>query len=170
MNSQTILETERLSLHKFTTQDSEFLIRLLNTNSWLKYIGDKNVKSPSQAESYINTLISDYGKNGFGLWLIKTKQHKEAIGMCGLVKRDYLESPDIGFALLPEYEGHGFAFEAAAATISHLRNQLGIKRVLGITQSNNTSSINLLMKLGLKFDRIIDSSGSERLLLYSSLG
>ena len=102
-----ILRTERLQLRRFCFDDSEFIISLLNSEGWLKYIGDRNVKTKEQAENYLkNGPLKSYEQNGFGLSMVETRNGKP-IGMCGLIKRNYLEHPDIGFAFLPEFSSMG---------------------------------------------------------------
>ena len=168
MISKTVLETERLSLKEFSTTDAEFILILLNTPSWLKFIGDKNVHSIEDAEHYlVDGPLKSYRENGFGLWLVLLKDSRKPIGMCGLLKRDYLENADIGFALLPEYEGLGYGFEMAKATILQSKNVLQLKSVVAITDVNNTSSISLLNKLGLHYEKKVTSAEGDEVLLFS---
>ena len=168
MPSKTILETERLAVREFSTTDAEFILILLNTPTWLKFIGDKNVHSSEDAEHYlINGPLKSYRENGFGLWLVLLKDSNISIGMCGLVKRDYLQDVDIGFALMPEYEGKGYGFEMASATLVHSRKNLLINSVVAITDANNSSSIKLLNKLGLHYEKQVESAEGDEVLLFS---
>ena len=168
MTLQTILETERLTLREFNTTDADFILLLLNTPTWLKFIGDKNVHSSEDAEHYlINGPLKSYRENGFGLWLVLLKDSSISIGMCGLVQRDYLQDVDIGFALMPEYEGKGYGFEMANATMIHSRKNLQIKSVVAITDANNSSSIKLLNKLGLHYEKPVKSAEGDEVLLFS---
>ena len=168
MTSQTILETERLILREFNTTDAEFILLLLNTPTWLKFIGYKNVHSIEDGEHYlINGPIKSYRENGFGLWLVLLKDSNKPIGMCGLVKRDYLQDVDIGFALMPDYEGLRYGFEMANATIVHSRKNLMINSIVAITDANKSSSIKLLNKLGLHYDKRVASSEGDEVLLFS---
>ncbi|MEM6687527.1 MAG: GNAT family N-acetyltransferase, partial [Bacteroidota bacterium] len=112
-----ILETKRLRLREFSRNDAEFVLALVNTPSWIRYIGDRKIRTPGQAEEYIQeTLQKSYAKNGFGLWLMELKETEIPIGMCGLVDRKTLDNVDICFALLPEYYRNGYTYEAAKAT------------------------------------------------------
>ena len=125
-----ILETERLGLREFNLKDTQFIIELLNSPGWLQFIGDRNVKTAGEAASYIkNGPIKSYSENGFGLCMVEIKENKTAIGMCGLIKRDGLENPDIGFAFLPNYMTKGYAFEIACATLSYAKDTLGIHKI-----------------------------------------
>src|SRR5688572_21540231 len=114
------LETQRLGLREFTRDDAVFIVELLNTPGWLQFIGDRNVKTKEQAIIYLeNGPLKSYKENGFGSWMVELKEDKTPIGMCGILRRESLENPDIGFAFLPEYTGKGYAFEIASATLSY---------------------------------------------------
>jgi ribosomal-protein-alanine N-acetyltransferase len=163
------LETERLYLKFANSKDAHFIYELLNSVSWLKYIGDKNISNLNNAKEYIqNTLIDGYAKKGFGLMLITLKDGTP-IGLCGFLKRDYLDDVDLGFALLPKYEGFGYAFEAAYATMQYGELELKLNRVLAICMKTNEKSLSLLRKLGFKeIDTIRLSEDSEELYLLST--
>lgn len=164
----TVLETPRLTLRKFTLNDTPFTIELLNTEGWLKYIGDRNIKNEEQAKHYlINGPLKNYNENGFGLSLVELKVTQTPIGMCGLIKRTYLENTDIGFAFLPAYSGKGYGYEIANATLNYAKNNLKIKTIDAITLPTNTNSIKLIEKLGMTYHSIfIDPNTKEELLLY----
>ncbi len=164
-----ILETNRLLLRQFKTTDASFILLLLNNPSWLQYIGDRKVRSIDDALEYLsNGPIKSYKENGFGLSLIEIKNGNIPIGMCGLIKRESLEYPDIGFALLPEFTGNGYAFEIASATKIYAKDKLGITNILAITSSNNIRSIALLNKINLEFEKMIKLSNSEEALMLFS--
>lgn len=165
-----ILETERLKLREFTTDDTTFIIELLNSPGWLEFIGEKNVKTQEQAANYLqNGPLKSYRQNGFGLSLVEKKDDKKAIGMCGIIKRDNLENPDIGFAFLPAFNGQGYAFEIAHATFTYAKEELNIPEVSAITLAANTKSIRLLEKIGFRFVKKFSFPDSEEeLLLYGN--
>lgn len=153
---KTILETERLILREFTLNDTGFIVALLNSEGWLKFIGDRNVHSDTDAQNYLTSgPFKYYQELGFGLYGLVLKEDDQLIGMCGLLKRTYLDFPDIGFALLPEYSGKGYAFEIAQATVKYGFGVLGFKRLMAIAAPDNTSSIRLLEKLGFVFEKNI---------------
>src|SRR5262245_14852779 len=109
----TVHETERLLLRRFTVDDAQFILTLLNEPSFLRYIGDKQVRSLEDARQYImNGPVASYERYGFGLLLVELRESRTPIGMCGLLKREGLPEPDIGFALLPDFWNKGFAYEA----------------------------------------------------------
>jgi RimJ/RimL family protein N-acetyltransferase len=165
-----ILETDRLTIRQLTLADAPFIVELVNTPGWLRFIGDRHIKTNEQAENYlINGPLASYAQNGFGLYRVELKSTKTLIGMCGLIKRDTLPDPDIGFAFLPEAMGNGFAFEAANAVMALSINALKLPTVLAITLPENSSSRKLLEKIGLKFVRMMSSSADqEELMLYSN--
>ncbi|HEX8040681.1 MAG TPA: GNAT family N-acetyltransferase [Chryseosolibacter sp.] len=165
-----ILETERLRLREFRLEDGPFIVELLNSPGWIRYIGDRNVRTVRQAEAYLeNGPIKSYKENGYGLFLVETRDDGVPIGMCGILKRETLEHPDIGFAFLAGYNGMGYAFEIASATLRYAKDALGIQKVSGITAAENFKSIRLLERIGLTYHRRFSfPGGNEELLLYSN--
>lgn len=168
MEMTSILETERLSLREFNTTDAAFIIQLLNSEGWLKFIGDRHIKTLEQAENYLtNGPMKSYSVNGFGLSMVELKNTHTPIGMCGLIKRDNLPDIDIGFAFLEEFMGNGYAFEIAQATINFAKENLQKETILAITIPTNVRSINLLKKIGMKFEKNFSFEGStEELMLF----
>jgi [ribosomal protein S5]-alanine N-acetyltransferase len=162
-----VIETKRLILREFNTDDAAFLLVLMNSPNWLRFIGDRGVRSSISARKYItNKLISSYQKFGFGLYLVMLKEGEVPIGMCGLVKREMLKDVDIGFALLPEYSGKGYAIESALSVLKYGQTELKLKRIVAITMKENAASIKLLEKLGLTFEKVIQYNG-EALKLFA---
>jgi RimJ/RimL family protein N-acetyltransferase len=164
-----ILETERLKLRQFELTDAEFIVELVNTPEWLKFIGDRNIRTEEAAINYLqNGPIKSYEENGFGLWMVELKDGTP-IGMCGILKRDTLDNPDIGFSFLSAFMGKGYAFEIANATIHYAKSNLNLDTVLAITVPANKKSRQLLEKIGLKFVKTIYTPvDNEELMLYSS--
>jgi RimJ/RimL family protein N-acetyltransferase len=158
-----ILETSRLSLRKMSVDDAEFMLTLLNDPSWLRFVGDRGVRTLEDARNYIlQGAMANYERLGYGFYLVELTEAGIAIGMCGLAKRDYLEHTDIGFAFLPAYWGQGYAFEAAAATLHYAKEQLHLPRILATTRLDNLSSSKLLEKLGMRLDKIIMHPDGDR--------
>ncbi|HLM61330.1 MAG TPA: GNAT family N-acetyltransferase, partial [Pyrinomonadaceae bacterium] len=143
---------------------------LLNQPSFIRYIGDRKVRSVEQSREYIESRFTESYKNfGFGMWAVELKETGELTGICGFVKRDGLPDADIGFALLPQYEKKGFGFESASAVMRYAEEILKLPRVLDITSKNNESSCKLLGKLNFKFERLIKlPNDDEELKLFSS--
>jgi len=149
-----VLETERLKLRELSAvEDAGFVLRLLNDESFLRYIGDRGVRTIEDAERYIlDGPVDSYARNGYGLYCVELVETGEAAGICGLVNRPALADPDIGFAFLPEFRGQGLAFEAARTVLEHARSELGLDHILAIVSPGNERSERLLEKLGLRYE------------------
>lgn len=165
-----ILETERTILRETSETDSNFILDLLNQPSFIKYIGGRNVRTIDEARNYIESrFIKSYRENGFGLYIVELRENRMPIGICGFVKRDFLNDADIGFAFLPHYEGKGYAFESASAAMKYGRDVLNLKRVVAFTSLNNENSIRLLEKLNFKFEKLFKlPHNNEQVKLFSS--
>ncbi len=165
-----IILTDRLRLREFELTDSAFIVELLNSEGWLRFIGKSSVQTEEQARNYlINGPIKSYRENGYGLCMVERTEDDKPIGMCGIIKRDNLDKPDIGFAFLPEFQSKGYAFEIASATLEYAKTTLNIPEVYAITVAYNEKSIKLLERIGLKFIKTIYmANDKEALLLFSS--
>lgn len=131
--------------------DAAFLLRLLNEPSWLENIGDRGVRSRGDAEDYIRTNIwVPYRTHGYGMYAVLPRSMPLPIGICGLVKRDFLPAPDLGVALLADFAGQGYASEAARAVMWHAQRQLGIRELYAIVRRANHRSVRLLERLGFR--------------------
>lgn len=148
------IQTERLLLSELTPDDAGFILELLNEPSFLENIGDRGVHDLDSAVRYIlDGPVRSHAANGYGLLKVSLRESGEAIGMCGLVKRDSLPDPDLGYALLPRHWARGYAIEAGAAVLAHARETLALPRVLGIVLPANQASVRVLERLGLRFER-----------------
>ena len=147
----TILETDRLQLREVALGDAPFFLRLLNDPRWLANIGDRGVRCGADAESYIESRIwSQYRAYGFGMYIMELKSTAVSIGICGLVKREFLSAPDLGFALLPDYLGRGYATEAARSVVAHAKAILGIEKLYAIAKRSNERSARVLDRVGFR--------------------
>lgn len=151
----TLLKTERLLITEIKPEDKLFILELLNTPGWLTHIGDRNVRTPEDAEKYItSSFIANYELYGFGLYKMLLKDTNKPIGVCGLLKRKKLQGVDIGYAILPQFEGQGYTFEAAKKVLNYAKNMLHKKSIKAYTGINNEGSQKLLTKLGFKYEGI----------------
>ena len=149
-----VLRTERLTLRHLTPDDAPFILELVNDPSWIRFIGDRFVRNVDDAGRYLKTAyLGEYAKLGFGMYLAALSDTGEPMGMCGLIKRDYLEDVDIGFAFLPRFTSKGYALEAARAVVTQARDVLGLKRIVAITTHDNAPSRRLLEKLGMHLEK-----------------
>jgi RimJ/RimL family protein N-acetyltransferase len=146
-----VTQTRRLRLRLLDAGDASFVLRLVNDPAWIRYIGDRSVRTLDDAVRYIeHGPVTMYAKHGFGLYLVELAPTGQAIGICGLVKRDALEDVDLGYAFLPEFWGHGYAFESALAVLGYARTTLGLRRIAAVLTRDNRRSIRLLEKLGFR--------------------
>jgi len=164
----TEIETERLVLREFTDGDAAFVHRLVNEPSFLRYIGDRGVRTLDDARRYIaDGPVDGYARHGHGLMRVVRKSDGADVGMCGVLKRDALPDPDLGFSFFPEYWSQGYALEAGRGILDHARGTLGLGRILAITTVDNEPSMRLLARLGFRFDRMV-AMGDEELRLFVS--
>lgn len=156
------LETNRLYLRPLAVSDAIFMKELLNTEGWLKNIGDRNIHTIADAEAYI--LKINENKHYF-YHVSLLKETNIPIGVVTFMHRAQYHWPDIGFALLPLYAKQGYSYEAANAYLNEIKKQKSITTVLGFTLQDNIASIRLLEKLGLRFVHFFEEAG-ESLSLY----
>ncbi len=155
-----VLETPRLSLRRLSPEDASFLVELMNEPPYIENIGDRGVRTVADAARYIEEkYVSSYARHGFGLCLVELAEASAPIGICGLVKRESLDHPDLGFAYLSRFWSRGYATEAAGATLRHARESLKLPYLYGLVSSGNARSIRLLEHLGLRFVRSLVLAG-----------
>lgn len=152
----TVIESERLVLREFHLDDAEFILELLNEAAFLRFIGDKGVRTLADARDYLlKGPIESYRRFGFGLYRVSLREDGTPIGMCGLVKREGLADVDVGFALQSRHWSRGYAVEAAAAVLDHGKRILNLGRIVAIANPDNQASIAVLEKIGLRFERMV---------------
>jgi RimJ/RimL family protein N-acetyltransferase len=145
--------TDRLSLRPLRITDASFIHALFNSETWLQFIGDRGIRSLSDAENFLeNNALRFFREKGWGTYLIALRSDGTSIGTVGLYEREQLEHPDFGYALLPEYAGKGYATEASTAYIEEISKSLAIKQLLAIVQADNERSHRVLIKLGFEPD------------------
>jgi [ribosomal protein S5]-alanine N-acetyltransferase len=160
-----VIQTERLNLRWLNEGDAVFILDLLNQPSWLKFIGDRGVRNLDDARAYINNgPLAMIKQHGFGLYLVELKSNQQAIGLCGLIKRETLDDVDIGFAFHPDCWGKGYAREAAKACLDYASKQLKLSRLVAITLPENNASIRVLKSIGMQYDKDICLGDSDEVL------
>jgi [ribosomal protein S5]-alanine N-acetyltransferase len=151
-----VCETPRLRLRHLVDDDAPFIVRLLNDPEWIRFIGDRKIRSEDDARGYIAKVpVAMRARHGFTLDLVERKADGAAMGLCGLIKRDTLDDVDLGFALLPAYRGQGYAREAARAVLDLAQRTFALPRVVAITSPDNAPSIGLVESLGFRYQRTI---------------
>ena len=150
MDDRSYSETDRLLIQPITTEDESFIYELVNTEGWIRFIGDKNVHSLTDARAYIQRILDN---RDILYWVVRLKENGEKIGLVTFIKRTYLEHHDIGFAFLPRYGKQGYAHEATNAVLGHLVRQQQLPFIFATTLPDNSNSILLLEKLGLVFQK-----------------
>jgi [ribosomal protein S5]-alanine N-acetyltransferase len=152
LDIQFSLTTDRLLIEPLTITDTSFILELVNTEGWLRFIGDRNVRSEADAETYIQRILQN---QNICYWVVKLKDGIEKIGVISYIKRDYLEHKDIGFAFLPQFFNKGYAYEATSGILERVIREDKLTHILATTIPENTSSIRLLEKMGLSFEKEI---------------
>lgn len=159
-------QTQRVTLREASIADAAFLLELMNEAAWHKFIAHHSINTVAKAADYIEQkMLSMYHDRGFGLWLVELNAGSLPIGMCGLLKRDSLPAPDLGFALLEAYWGQGLALEAATASLVYAQETLALQQLLAIAKPMNHRSITLLEKLGFHYESGFSHPGSDEVLL-----
>jgi RimJ/RimL family protein N-acetyltransferase len=165
-----VLVTPRLRLRHVVAADAPFLLELLNEPGWLRYIGDRGVRSLDDARRYVaDGPQRMYATHGLGLYLVERLADHAPLGLCGLIRRDALPDVDLGFALAERYQGQGYAYEAAAATLQYAWDRLHLPRVVAIVMPGNATSRRLLERLGMAVEGTVRlAPDAAELLLYGA--
>ena len=159
-------ETERLILRPMGVEDRDFIFELYNRPKFIQYIGDRHIKTLADAENYItNRFLPQFERLGYGNYLMMTKEGNK-IGGLGIFEREGLDVVDIGFSLLEEFEGKGYAYEAAAKVKSIGMDDFGLKKISAITSKDNFSSQKLIEKLGLQLKGYVTLPEDDEELMY----
>jgi RimJ/RimL family protein N-acetyltransferase len=155
-SAMSVIDTARLNLRELGVHDAPFILQLLNEGGFLRFIGDKGVRTLANAREYIlNGPCDSYRRFGFGLYLVSLRHDGTPVGICGLVKREALPDVDVGFAFLERHWSKGYASESASAVLEYARLTLGLRRIVAITAVENAASMAVLEKIGLKLERRI---------------
>ena len=149
-------------MRELTLDDAPFAVALLNDPAFIRNIGDRGVRTEADAREYLTAgPLASYARHGFGLCAVTLASTGEPIGICGVLRRDELADPDLGFAFLPQSRGQGYAFEAASAVKADAHGRLGIRTLLAIVNPDNEASIRLLAKLGFQREGTVRLKGES---------
>jgi RimJ/RimL family protein N-acetyltransferase len=162
----TSISTERLLIRPLAISDSNFILELVNTEGWLKYVGDRDIHSQSTAEAYIQKILENPNTR---YWVVGLRNTHTSVGIVTVIKRDYVAYPDIGCAFLAKYTNHGYAYESSKALLHHLIESRAYTHISAITKPVNYRSIKLLKKLGLEYAAEIDIKNEKSHLYQASV-
>ena len=160
---QNNYKTSRLLLNELNVNDIEFIGELVNTPEWIRFIGDRNIRSKQDATEYVQKIIDNPDIN---YWVVKIRDGQVPIGIISFIRRDYLDHHDIGFAFLASHGKKGYAYEAASVVLSDVIKDPSHTHILATTVKENINSIQLLQKLGFGFSHEIKQE-DEMLQLYA---
>ena len=165
--ASSVLRTERLELREMGVDDADFMLQLLNEPSFIENVGDRGVRSAAEARRYIlDGPVASYERFGFGLYVVELSALSLPIGICGLLRRDWLKDVDLGFAFLPRYWSRGYAYESGSAMTRYAQEVVGLSRITAITAPDNEPSMRVLGKLGFTFERMVERPNRETLRLF----
>ena len=146
-----IFQTPRLILRQITIDDAPLILELNSNPEIVKYVHEPTLKTVEQAEEIITNIILPQYKNNLGRWAIITKDNNDFIGWCGLKYRPEMDEIDLGYRLMQNAWGKGYATEAAAKTLEYGFRTLNIKLITGRAHIENLASIKVLEKIGMDF-------------------
>ena len=156
------MNTERLELRWLTLDDTPMMFAVWNDPAFVRFVADRGIRSLEQARAAVEAgPLRLYAEYGYGPFRVRRRADGMDMGICGLFRRDGLEEPDIGFAILPDFCGMGYGFEASTAVLQHAREALGLPCVTAIVSPHNDASIGLLEKLGMRYERPIRMPGDD---------
>jgi RimJ/RimL family protein N-acetyltransferase len=167
LTGNAVLRTKRLRLRPPDTADADFILRLLNDESFLRFIGDRGVRTPAGACAWIETSLEHHRLHGFGLWLVERTQDREPLGICGVMQKPWLPYPDLAYAFAPPVRGSGYALEAARAVVNLTGGSLAIPQLVAVVVAENATSIRLLEKLSFTRDGSVTDPEGVPLELYA---
>ncbi|HNP36583.1 MAG TPA: GNAT family N-acetyltransferase [Woeseiaceae bacterium] len=157
------LKTDRLDLYWLTLDDAGLMLTVWNDPAFIQFVGDRGVRTIEDATNALKAgAFRLYERCGYGPYRVTLRATGETLGICGLFRRDNLDDPDIGFSLLPDFRGQGYASEAAMAVCTHAREHLSMPRLIALVAPENTASIGLIRKLGMHFERMITMPGEDK--------
>jgi ribosomal-protein-alanine N-acetyltransferase len=161
-----ILETERLMLRNQQPGDLDFIAKMFGDAEVMRFIGDGKTFPRSAAEQSI-TKWNDYErKHGFTSWAIIRKEDNSFIGKCGFNYLPDNSEIELSYMLDEPYWGNGYASEIAKATLDYGINKLNMKRVVALVYPQNSPSIRVIEKTGMKYEKEYVYS-EKKLLMYA---
>jgi ribosomal-protein-alanine N-acetyltransferase len=154
----TTMETARLRLRRFETDDWQALSRLYADDTVMRYMQSGRGLSRTDAESRARGNISNFNdhwrRRGFGVWAVTERASGRLLGQCGLRYVEEARDVEVLYLLNKTVWGRGLATEAAGVALDFGLKTLGLERIIGLVRPENVASRRVLEKLGLRFERI----------------
>lgn len=148
-----ILKSERLILRQFFKDDEPYIFKLHNDADVMKYISsNKGHYSHEECREFITRQIKYYASHpGLGIWAAVNKSKGEFIGWVALKDLDNSEYIEVGYRLLKEHWGKGYATDATKALINYGFNKLDLDKITAVALPENKASTNVMQKAGMKY-------------------
>jgi ribosomal-protein-alanine N-acetyltransferase len=155
---KAILETKRLRLREFSLADVQIIFDLNEDPEVIRYVGDPRCENLEAARSVLTDIIlPQYEQYNMGRWAVELIETGEVVGWCGIKYLPESKEYDLGYRFFRKYWGKGYATESAMAVLEYGHRKLGLEKIVGKADARNTGSVNVLQKIGMKFER----SGEE---------
>lgn len=162
-----VLRTDRLILRPFTIDDIDAAYKMNLDEEVSRWTGDGGVVGKEEIRRRIQEdVLGDYAKYRYGRMAVVLKETEEFIGFCGLKYLEDYEEVDLGYRLMSQYWGRGYATEACQVCLDYGFGQLGLYKIIAMVLPQNKASIRVLDKLGFQFQRDI-VEGEDMALLYA---
>lgn len=153
-----VIRTPRLTLRNFAVTDAADMFEMNNDPDVIRYTGDDPFESIEAAEKFI-VGYDAYKRTGCGRWTVLFDG--KYVGWCGLNFNHDIKETDLGFRFLKKYWNKGIATEAAGACIEYGFRELGLKKIIGRAMKENVASIQVLRKVGMKFEKEFEAHGGK---------
>ncbi|MGW1069671.1 GNAT family N-acetyltransferase [Streptomyces aureus] len=150
----TYLETDRLTLRRFTADDADLLIELDSDPAVMRYLSGGEPTAPDIVrERYIPNILAGYAKwdGELGLFAAHEKDGDAFIGW--FILRPEPDGPrdevELGYRLRQAAWGRGYATEGSRALLAKAFTELGVRTVWAETMTVNRGSRNIMEKLAM---------------------
>jgi RimJ/RimL family protein N-acetyltransferase len=166
--SSRLFETPRLRLSPVTEDDAGLLLDVWNDPTFIHYVSDRGIRTLEQARAAIREgPVNLFATYGYGPYRVERKSDDQPIGICGFFRRDFLDDPDLGYAILPSFRGEGYASEAARQVLVIAGVAFGLRRLKALIAPSNAASIHVIEKLGFRFERHGRIDADDDTLVYN---
>lgn len=155
------LETERLLIRPYTTDDLPELIAMRSDPQVYRYLGGLERQNPAEVTKRMDFYLDCYERFGFGMSAVVWKENGETIGGSGLQPLEDTGEIEVGYSLKPSYWRRGIGFEAASVWLKHGFEFAGLERIVAVCDEENTGSWRIMEKCGMTFEGMKRAYGME---------